>query len=706
MAFKCSAIKIITNLHDFRLYLLFLFILSIYYLSQWPIISLDTDLWYHLAHGKYILDNNSIPDKSYFSFISPYLTWVDYYWLFQVLVFKIYSWANYDGLIILRAIIFLATLFFVFFLLFHHQNKESHFYLSLIFAFLVLILLPRYQLIRPHIFSYLFILLFLYILECKPDKAFLLPIFAVLWANIHGIEYPVLFLICLAYIAQFFLNHFLNKRHLEKNELAYILPLILSLTAIYLTPHGSKLIEVPFVSTENASQYINELRPIKFLDFFYFHFTKPDPTILNIFFVLIFSSTAISIAHKKIKISHLLLLAGGIFLLTKGIRFIYEFVLLSLPILQAFPLRISLKGLTQRTKIIAVSGMILILCLPLISLMNFFKNPSRYPLSFVNLPAGITTFLNHISVGGYVLNHPNNGGYLIWELYPQYKIFMDMEVPFLFKDEDFFMAANAFSNEEVLRKIISKYNPSFISVPIAKKDFREIIKKFPEYIMVFFDSAEVLYLNKKHYPELAPKYKLDIDPFEMLNKPIEAIINLKGKEILLRDLGKLTEIYPDCMTTNQILAMYYNKEEQYEKAIFHAEKLINNYPDAPMGYRLKGIALKGMKLPDDALYFMKKALEKTSDEGKRELYKQMAYIYTQKKEYKKAYKFFKKGIPVFSSETTYQELFDLSSGAILVNKIEDAIFFLNLAQAKVPQEDKKFFERIKKQLHHLGVKEK
>jgi len=705
MAFKRLVIKILAYFHDFRSYYLLLFILVLYYLSHWPIISLDTDLWYHLSHGRNILEFKALPQESYFSFISPSRDWIDYYWLFQVLVFKIYLWASYDGLIIFRTIFFLATLLFVFLFLFHHQKKESHFYLSLIFAFLLLILLPRFQLIRPHIFSYLFIPLLIYILECKPDKTFSIPIFSILWCNIHGIEYPVLLLICLAYIAQYFLNHLLNKKNIEKNELAYILPLILSLTAVYLTPHGSKLIGIPFVSTENASQYINELRPIKFLDFFYFHFTKPDPTIINIFFVLIFSSTAISIAHKKIKISHLVLLAGGVFLLTKGIRFIYEFVLLSLPILRAFPLRISMESLKEKTKIIAIVGMILILCLPFLVLKNFFKNPPKYPLSLVNLPAGITTFLNHLAVAGYVLNHPNNGGYFLWTLNKNYKIFMDMEVPFLFTDEDFFMAANAFSNEEVLKKIIVKYSPSFISVPQNQKEFKDLIKKFPDFKPIFFDQAEVLYINQKHYPDIADKYKLNIDPFDLFGQTIEAMINLKGKEILLNDVLRLNKIYPECMMTNQILSMYYNKEGDYQSSIKYVDRIIDNYPDAPMGYKLKGIALKNLKSYDEALSCFEKALERTSEEDKREIYKQIAYVYTQKQDYKNAYKFFKKGINVFSAKTTYQDLFDFSSAALLADRIDEAIFYLKLASNKVPPEDKKYKERIESQLSRLGTKD-
>lgn len=692
----CAPLTYKKNINYFlkmRAYAIFLFSLGFYYFIQWPIAAFDTDLWYHLSHGKYILTNNSIPDKSYFSFISPSREWVDYYWLFQVIVFKIYSWADYYGLIILRAFIFLAISLLLFFLIYDRQEKNSFLYLTLIFAFIFLSLLPRFQLIRPHTFSYLFIVLFLYILECHPQRIFFLPIFAVLWVNIHGIEYPVLWLICLSYICEFFLNNLINKERFKKRDSFSILLLLLSIVAIYLTPQGSKLIGIPFISTEYASQYINELRPLKIYEILSFQLTNPLLTIFNIILVFAIISLSLSVIHGNTRLSHILLFAGGAFLLTKGFRFIYEFILLSLPLLRANPIKFSFPQIPLRKKAISLLFIIFCLSLPLMFLKSQFQNRPKFPLSPVNLPTGITAFLKNLPVTGSLLHHPNNGGYFIWSLYPQYKIFMDMEVPFLFTDE------------EVLRKIIAKYSPSFISVPQTQKDFKNLIKKFPDYIPIFFDQAEVLYINQKHFPTLASEYRLNIEPFDLIGKTIEDMINLKGKDILLQDVSKLNKIYPECMMTNQILSMFYHKEGDYQSSIKYADRIINNYPDAPMGYKLKGIALQNLKSYDEALSFFEKALERTGGEEKREIYKQMAYAYTQKQDYKRAYKFFKKGISIFSSKTTYQELFDFSSAALLSEKIEEAIFYLKLARQKVPLEDKKYKERIESQLSRLGIKE-
>ena len=75
----------------FSLYILLLILVGAYYLVRWPIVFLDADLWYHMNGGRYIAEHWRIPTESFFSFLSPPRAYVDYYWLFQVLVYSIYK---------------------------------------------------------------------------------------------------------------------------------------------------------------------------------------------------------------------------------------------------------------------------------------------------------------------------------------------------------------------------------------------------------------------------------------------------------------------------------------------------------------------------------------------------------------------------------------------------------------------------------------
>ncbi|MCG6538095.1 MAG: hypothetical protein L7F78_26110, partial [Syntrophales bacterium LBB04] len=99
------------------LYLVLTLSLLGYYLLSWPIEARDTDLWYHLSAGRHFFASGEVPHSTFFSFLLPVREYLDYYWLFQVLVYKIFCWGDYYGLIVLRAALYLAALLFVFLLL-------------------------------------------------------------------------------------------------------------------------------------------------------------------------------------------------------------------------------------------------------------------------------------------------------------------------------------------------------------------------------------------------------------------------------------------------------------------------------------------------------------------------------------------------------------------------------------------------------------
>ncbi len=86
---------------DERNYFLFYIIIisayCIYNLFRWPIMVGDTDLWYHLNGGRYFFNHYSLPKDSFFSFVDPPRKWLDYYWLFQIFVYKIHQYSGYYG---------------------------------------------------------------------------------------------------------------------------------------------------------------------------------------------------------------------------------------------------------------------------------------------------------------------------------------------------------------------------------------------------------------------------------------------------------------------------------------------------------------------------------------------------------------------------------------------------------------------------------
>jgi hypothetical protein len=248
-------------------YLTVLGCLGFFYLIRWPIMAGDTDLWYHLAGGRYLVATHTIPHDSFFSFVSPPRAWLDYSWLFQAVVYLVHSWLGYHGLVIFRTGLYVAALTVIFRYLFnpstgsgfrptgaqegrtvlpvglHGRIRQP---LAAWWTFLVIvcgsILLPRYLLVRPHMMTLVFIITFLYILEFKPQRAIYLPGLAILWSNFHGITYPVLWLICGSYLLEEIWVRMKGPTP-SRQITSRVVPLVVSMLAVFLTPHGIRLVE-------------------------------------------------------------------------------------------------------------------------------------------------------------------------------------------------------------------------------------------------------------------------------------------------------------------------------------------------------------------------------------------------------------------------------------------------------------------------------
>ncbi|MDD5243110.1 MAG: hypothetical protein PHU49_03765, partial [Syntrophorhabdaceae bacterium] len=662
----------------------------------------DTDLWYHLNSGRYIFENGSIPKDSYFSFIQPPREWVDYFWFFQVIVYKIYQLFNYYGLIFLRAITFSALAFFVFLFFFQERQKERlYLFATVVFCLYILLFIPRYHLVRPHIFTYLFVVIFLYILEFHNRKSFILPVIAVFWTNLHGIVYPLLLLIILAYLVETIYTIKRQKRKIQKGDLNTIVPLILSMAAIYVTPHGSKLTWIPFIPTGFASLYIQELQPLTFTDLSSFNIIRFCPslsTVFNILFIVAIMSFIVVVCAKKLKISHLILFIGGSILLLKGNRFKYEFMLLSMPVIRVLLSTMSPEYLKKiLPKPVNITLAVFILLIPLMCVKEIFSNSSRFPFSLRNLPQGIGVFLNKINTGGTLLNHPDRGGYHQWMLYPRYKIFMDMEVPFLFTDEDFYIATSAYKDRLFLQRLINQYNPSFITVSIKNTFFRDMMASFKQYRVVFFDDCEVLYADQNRYPAIVTTYAIKtFDPFSLAQTSIASIKTLNNYVLMKNELLKIAEIYPDNGIANQCLAIFHAREGEYDKAIKYVNNIIKNYPESATGYILKGDILQAMGLLDLAIKDYKIAL-KLWDVA--EIYRNIGMVYYKQHRFNEAYTMLVKSMDVYSAETTYKDLYYLIDSAIKIDKKREAEILFRYAYQSIPPSEQEWLKRYRE----LGV---
>src|SRR5437667_3249358 len=74
----------------------------------------DDDFFWHLATGRYVVENKVVPDKDVFGYVTAGNDWIPFEWGWDVITFGLYSLGGYNLILIFRSLAFC----FVFFLLF------------------------------------------------------------------------------------------------------------------------------------------------------------------------------------------------------------------------------------------------------------------------------------------------------------------------------------------------------------------------------------------------------------------------------------------------------------------------------------------------------------------------------------------------------------------------------------------------------------
>jgi tetratricopeptide (TPR) repeat protein len=712
--------RVYERITSHRYYLLSLicifFLILIGYFIIWPVAAYDTDLWYHLSGGRYFWQNGSIPGDAYFSFITSPKSSYDYYWLFQGIVYKIFQWTGYQGLIIFRCFLFFLTALFIcfFFVDSNVSRKRLLIGVSLFIAY-PLALTLRELLIRPHLFSYLFIIVFLYILELKRDKIWLLPFLGILWCNIHGIEYPVMILILLAYLLEMYYQDLKKTIAYPGGNKKKKWFLILTMYTVFFTPHIVDLIKAPFnISYNNAlyqQLYVAELIPIQIssiLRFSVLPFSNLIGSFHNLLIIVPVIFFILCLWKRNLRISHIILFFASLVLLIKHSRFSYEFIILSIPLVRhGIGLLVEPSDNKERNfyRVMPIALIFVLVVLPFVTYGSHFKNRPEYPLTQIELPIGVTEFLNKLDVGGAILNEPNTGGYMQWALKKKYKIYMDMQLS-VFNDRDFAYVNSALHDETTFRAFIRQYDPSFLSVSLDRPKFQDFIGKFNEYKPVFFDDTEVLYVNARHYRRIADTYELkQINVFEY--KKINYEKQTKEQlSLILNEAMKIRHLYPGGGITNIIIANIMIVNKQYEEALIYADAVIHRYPNIAKGYAMKGDALRGLGRVEEAIASYQTAIDRglKDDEGK--VYWNLHTCYGHLKMYKKAYKAIAKFVNPFDPGANYRDIYALGISAAVAGERRDAINFLKIAQMKLPPDDIEYTKKINDNLKMLDPEDK
>ena len=419
---------LLPRLRDF----VFILLLAGALLSGTRMLNTDSDLGRHLTLGNYILTSGRIPTQDILSFTRAGQSRPPYEWLAQVLFALSYRILSLDGVVLLTS----AAIAAAFAVVYLDSVRRSNWpILAMFIALWAAAASSLHWVSRPHVFSFLFFAVWLAMLdrvlrgEHQPVWQF--PALMVVWANTHG-GFIFGFLAYAAYLVGWLIGY-LRKPSLVGPGHKLLIVGGASLVASLITPDlwGNWA-----ATLNNRSTYILS------------HTAETMPLNLALFNtwpflgLLALSIGLMLLNQKRLAAAHALLLGGLALMSFAMARNVPLFVVAAAPLctswlasaLSRFGLWARLEdGLSLIDQRLRGFFWSVLALLGIIGFLSFHLRLSQAPLfqfSPRQFPVEAASWLERNPQHGNMFNDINWGGYLLFRLWPEQRVFIDSQTDF------------------------------------------------------------------------------------------------------------------------------------------------------------------------------------------------------------------------------------------------------------------------------------
>ena len=399
----------------FRTYkaIVFLFIALLY--AYRIFLFTDPDLGWHLRAGEQVILTHHAPHINVWSYYLPGHTWIDPEWTVDALLWL--GWSHHAWV--------LVQLFFLVIVLIPlgYSIKRSLYALDLFFATVAGAFMIDFVGVRPQMWSYLLFFLFYLLLEKhsslfkKPWFLAIVPLYFLLWANIHGGFPAGLLAWGIVLAVHSYKRVFIDKDCKLRSALPEVISLIVSCVATLCTPYGIGLIKEIYITTHfQTLGRIVEWQPALY------HWSFPLLFLIGIMIPLF------QITTPKKDVGVLAPTAVFFLLFMQHVRMVPMFFVTVLPALrnsteQFYTHIISGsmevgKTITLRLEVAALAGVFLTLCFaPTTSHLSSVFTPPQAAIAALD-----SAYLSQIP--GKVFNDYGYGGWMIY-MHPERQVYID-----------------------------------------------------------------------------------------------------------------------------------------------------------------------------------------------------------------------------------------------------------------------------------------
>jgi Tfp pilus assembly protein PilF len=474
----------------------------------------ESDTFWHLKTGEWILSHGSIPRTDPFSATIYGKPWLDWEWLFQAGIFVVYTWGGFKALVVAKAaIIFLTGL--VLFLSCRRNGAGSPLAALLV---MVTFVAARDRLeVRPDVAMLLFAAVTVSLLEAarrgQPMWLWGLPLVEVLWVNVHAS-----FLLGIALAGIYGLVHGIEFA-IRKDwccVLLIVATFLLSCAACLVNPFGIELVRHAIEQTRSSSPSgaIGEWVPTRLL-----LLTEPNWA-LTVFWWLLWVNPIVLVAvlaikRSKFPWSHALVVAGMSALALQANRFTALYGIVTVPILAhgLAVMRAKIAGkqhsdwgeATARV-VVGITAIFLIFVVVTGRWAVAENRPPKFGVGVDEsvVPLRALSMMAKLPGGLNVFNTFLSGGPLLWKAYPQWRPFCDGR-------------ANLYGREFVDRYRRAMFDPvdweawmrersiSVAYIQYGTADDRTLLQylvKSHVWDLLYFDHAACIFVHQSSWPKL------------------------------------------------------------------------------------------------------------------------------------------------------------------------------------------------------------
>lgn len=463
----------------------------------------ETDLGYHLRTGQYIWETRTVPKEDFYSYTVPGRAWVAHEWLAEVVLYLILRAFGFGGI----AVFFALAIALPFGLILQMMRERGvGVVLGVAVAALGALAASVMWGARPLMLSLLLATVFMYLLEQYarggPNRLWLLPPLMVVWVNLHG-GYAVGFLLLGLYFLGALAEAWLGPGGpLVRRRLGWLSGVgALCLLAALLNPNGPRLLWYPFevLGSSAMRAYVSEWPSPDF------HQPKYWPFLIMLFLPLgVGALTRLRMPPRDLALVLLLGLMG-----LQSLRHIPFFALLAAPAVaeglatlarQASPAWGRLARLNRellpRRAMAAVNWLVLLIVAAALLPKVGAALPAEAHLAAQRrfFPVEAVEHIKRRGLEGRIFNSYNWGGYLIGELYPQHRVFIDSRAD-LYGDDFIHEYLKAYFVRPNWREPLDKYGVKYVLIE-ENSPLATLLRASGEWRVLYADPVAVLLERK------------------------------------------------------------------------------------------------------------------------------------------------------------------------------------------------------------------